>query len=155
MTQTALQPSDQVYAALHQAVGGRLFTVTVLDRAAGLARRVYTSHPKEYPVSGTKPMAQGDWTDQVVERGEVFIANTVAEFAIYFPDHAVIESLGCGAALNVPIQTTEVIGTINVLDRSGFFTPDRVDACLDVINAQQVQIVAAMATCDLSDASSV
>ena len=39
---SAAPSPDDTYRALHAATGGRLFTVTVLDRAAGLARRVYT-----------------------------------------------------------------------------------------------------------------
>lgn len=139
------QPSpEQVYADLHLTIGGRLFTATVLDRKAGLARRVYTSHPETYPVSGTKPMAQGDWTDQVVERGEIFVANTVAEFAIYFPDYEVIKSLGCASALNIPIKNGEVIGTVNILDEEGHFSPDRVAQCQELIEAHKADIVAAM-----------
>ncbi len=141
---------DEVYATLHTSVGGRLMTVTVLDRKAGLARRVYTSHPVEYPVSGTKPMGQGDWTTQVVDRGEPFVANTVAEFAIYFPDHAVIEALGCGSALNVPVRDGAVIGTVNILDIAHFFTPERVAERLAIIETRRAEIVKAMSQADLA-----
>ena len=55
-----LRSRQDTYRALHAATGGRLFTVTVIDRAAGLARRVYTSHPDTYPVSGTKPIQPND-----------------------------------------------------------------------------------------------
>lgn len=140
MATDALSP-DEVYSNLHGAVGGRLFTATVLDRKAGLARRVYTSHPEVYPVSGTKPMAQGDWTAQVVERGEIFVANTVAEFAIYFPDYALIESLGCGAALNIPIKNGDVIGTVNILDQPGYFTHERIDECVAVVKTYKATLV--------------
>jgi hypothetical protein len=143
MTKQDLSP-EQVYADLHYAIGGRLFTVTVLDRKSGLARRVYTSHPATYPVSGTKPMAQGDWTAQVVERGEIFVANTVAEFAIYFPDYEVIKGLGCASALNIPIKNGDVIGTVNILDVEGYFNQDCVKKCLKVIETHKAEIVAAM-----------
>lgn len=135
---------DALYAELHRATGGRLFTVTVLDRAAGLARRVYTSHPDSYPVSGTKPMAQGAWTGMVIERAEVFVANSVAEFAPYFADHAVIESLGCGSALNVPIRDGLVIGTVNILDRPGHFSADVVTGCVHAIEARRTDLLAAL-----------
>lgn len=144
------QPSPEaIYRALHTQTGGRLFTVTVLDRAAGLARRVYTSDADAYPVSGTKSMSQGAWTEQVVERGEVFVANTVAEFAIYFPDHALIESLGCGAALNVPIGLDEVIGTVNILDKEHYFSPQNVDRCLVAIKQHRDDLIWAMEQCAL------
>ncbi len=136
--------SDAFFAELHKRVGGLLFTVTVLDRKAGLAQRVYTSHPETYPVSGTKPMSQGAWSDMVIDRGETFVANTVAEFAIYFPDHAVIESLGCKSALNVPIIDRQVIGTVNVLDREHYFSHDVVTGCQSVIAAHHDELVAAL-----------
>lgn len=141
---TALRPADAVFADLHKAIGGRLFTVTVLDRAAGLARRAYSSNPEAYPVSGTKPMAQGAWTGMVVERGETFVANTVAEFAIYFPDHALIESLGCQSALNVPVLDGEVIGTVNILDGEHAFPPARVTEIRGILSARTADLVDAL-----------
>lgn len=141
---TSAPPPEDMFRALHAQTGGRLFTVTVLDRAAGLARRVYSSHPEAYPVSGTKPMAQGAWTSQVVERGEIFVANTVAEFAIYFADHALIESLGCASALNIPVKQELVIGTVNILDAAHHFTPDRVSMCHAACDRDHDALVQAM-----------
>ncbi|WP_193743472.1 GAF domain-containing protein [Tateyamaria sp. ANG-S1] len=133
------------FADLHEDVGGRLFTITVLDRQAGLARRVYSSDPEAYPVSGTKPMAQGAWTQMVIDRGETFVANTVAEFAIYFADHALIESLGCKSALNMPILNDEqVIGTVNVLDEEHYFSPDRVRICQSAIRHRHKELIAVL-----------
>ena len=141
---TAVSPPDAVFRTLHEQTGGRLFTVTVLDRAAGLARRIYSSHPDAYPVSGTKPMAQGAWTAQVVERGEVFVANTVAEFAIYFADHALIESLGCASALNIPVLRGGVIGTVNILDEAHHFSLQKVADCEAACAANHADLVRAM-----------
>lgn len=120
-----------VFSALHRAAqaatGARLFTVTVLDRKAGLARRAYTSHPVEYPATGTKPMRSDAWSVQVVDEGRSFVANTTPEFAVYFSDHALINALGCDSALNMPVSDGAlVVGTINVLDVEGHFTPERV-----------------------------
>ena len=46
---------DQTFRALHTrmaaAAGARLFTVTRIDRQAGLARHIFTSHPVDYPLS--------------------------------------------------------------------------------------------------------
>ena len=140
-------PPEAIYRALHAETGGRLFTVTVLDRDVGLARRVYSSDPDAYPVSGSKPMSQGEWTEQVIERGELFVANTVAEFAIYFPDHALIESLGCSAALNIPISAEDVIGTVNILDKEHFFSPQEVDRCMAVVERFRDGLIGAMEKC--------
>ncbi|WP_299772609.1 GAF domain-containing protein [uncultured Tateyamaria sp.] len=138
------ESADAFFADLHKEVGGRLFTVTVLDHKAGLAQRVYTSHPETYPLSGTKPISQGAWTEMVIERGETFVANTVAEFAIYFADHALIESHGCQSALNVPVVDDRVVGTVNVLDQEHYFSPDKVERCKSAILNRREELVAAL-----------
>lgn len=136
---------DQVFAELHSAIGGRLFTVTVQDAAAGVARRAYSSNPAAYPVSGTKPISQDRWSLQVLVEGEPFIAHTVAEFADVFPDHALIASLGCASALNLPVIDGDwVLGTVNVLDVEGFFDEIRVFAIQSLIVARHAALVAAM-----------
>ncbi len=97
---------SETYAALHAdcaALGTRLFTVSVQDAAAGLARRAYTSHPVEYPVSGTKPLTRDGWYDHCIAGQQTFVANTAPEFAKYFFDHELITSLGLGSCINVPI----------------------------------------------------
>ena len=128
------------FARLHAdcaALGTRLFTLTALDQAAALFRRTYTSHPAEYPVSGTKPMERDGWHDHCVIRRQTFIANTPAEFARYFFDHALITSLGLGSCINVPVHTPSgpVHGTVNLLAEAGHFTPDRLARYNAVINA--------------------
>jgi hypothetical protein len=118
------------FARLHAdcaALGTRLFTLTALDQDAALFRRTYTSHPVEYPVSGTKPMDRDGWHDHCVIGRRTFVANTPPEFARYFFDHALITSLGLGSCINVPVHTATgpVLGTVNLLAEAGHFTPDR------------------------------
>ena len=142
--------STDAFADLHRAAdalcGVRLFTVTVLDRKAGLARRAYTSHPVDYPTSGTKPMRSDGWTVQVIDQGRSFVANTTPEFSIYFSDHALINALGCHAAMNIPVSDGGVVvGTVNLLDAEGFFTPDRVAALEALVAAHRPALLAAMA----------
>ena len=82
-----------VYETLHAqcaALGRRLFTITTLDLTAGLARRAYSSHPVEYPVSGTKPLTRDGWHEFCITGQQTFVANTTPEFARYFFDHALI-----------------------------------------------------------------
>lgn len=147
---------DDTFAALHRAArdacGARLFTVTVLDRMAGLARRAYSSHPAEYPVTGTKPMGDSAWTKMVVGRGETFVANDTAGFAPHFPDHALINALGCEAAMNIPVtEDGRVVGTVNILDRAGHFDPDRVDILTALVAAHRGALLAAFARVSLED----
>lgn len=124
------------FADLHArcaALGTRLFTLTALDEEAGLFRRVYTSHPVEYPVSGTKPMEKDGWHANTIVARRTFVANTPPEFAKYFFDHELIVSLGLGSCINVPVfegghEGGPVLGTVNLLAEAGHFTPDRLSA---------------------------
>ena len=63
----------------------RLFTIMTVDMKAMLARRAYTSDPKNYPCSGTKPVEMNRWFEIVHSRREMFVANTLAEIARSFP----------------------------------------------------------------------
>lgn len=108
------------------ALGARLFTVTRLDEDKALFARVFTSHPVEYPVSGTKPMERDGWYDTTIAGKQTFVANTPPEFAKYFFDHALITSLGLGSCINVPVVDGDrVLGTVNILAEAGHFTPER------------------------------
>lgn len=142
---------ETTFAELHRAAdaacGARLFTVTVIDRARGLARRAYSSHPEAYPVSGTKPLTANAWSEAVIEAARPFVANTTAEFARYFPDHALINALGCGAALNIPVTDAgAVVGTVNILDVEGHFTPGRVATLTGLVARHRAALVAAIAS---------
>lgn len=125
------------------ALGARLFTVTALDQAAGLHRRVYTSHPEVYPLSGTKPLDRDDWYAACIAARRTFLANTPAEFERHFFDHALIVSLGLGSCINVPVvDGAAVSGTVNVLAEPGHFTPARLAA----YEALVAEVEAALAT---------
>lgn len=141
---------SDIYAKLHAdcaALGTLLFTVTVQDEAAGLARRSYTSHPLEYPVSGTKPLTRDGWYDQCIGARKVFVANTVPEFAKYFFDHALITSLGLGSCINIPIFAGDgpVLGTVNLLAEELHFTPEKLAAYDALITRDHAALVAEMA----------
>ncbi len=111
------------------ALGTRLFTVTRLDEDKALFARVFTSHPKEYPVSGTKPMERDGWYGTTIAGRRTFVANTPPEFARYFFDHALIVSLGLGSCINVPVVDDDrVLGTVNILAEAGHFTPEKLAA---------------------------
>ena len=137
------------FADLHArcaALGTRLFTITALDEAAGLARRVYTSHPVEYPVSGTKPLTLDGWHQATILGRRTFVANTPPEFAKYFFDHALIVSLGLGSCINIPVHDGDgpVLGTVNLLAEAHHFTPDRLAAYQTLVDVAQPAICAAL-----------
>jgi GAF domain-containing protein len=120
------------YTDLHSrcaALGTRLFTVTKLDEDKALFARVFTSHPVEYPVSGTKPMEKDGWYDTTIAGKRTFVANTPPEFAKYFFDHALIVSLGLGSCINVPVvDQGRVLGTVNILAEAEHFTAEKLAA---------------------------
>lgn len=120
------------FTTLHRhcaALGTRLFTITALDETAALHRRVYTSHPVEYPASGTKPLDRDGWYDHTITARETFVANTPPEFARYFFDHDLITSLGLGSCINIPVHAGgPILGTVNLLAEAGHFTPERLAA---------------------------
>lgn len=123
--------ADAAFAALHahsqSILPVRLWTVMTVDMDAGIARRAYTSHPHEYPTSGTKPVPNNDWFAQVCGRHEPFVANTLAQIAEVFPDHEIIGTLGCASVVNLPfVLGGTLAGTVNLLDVENYFTPDRV-----------------------------
>ncbi len=139
---------DETFAALHRAAdaacGVRLFTVTILDRDAGLACRTYSSHPEDYPVTGTKPMVQNAWAEQVIVRGESFVANETAAFSPFFSDHALINALGCEAAMNIPVMRDgQVVATVNLLDAEGHFTPERSAVLEALVEAHRPDLLSA------------
>lgn len=110
-------------------VGAKLFTVMAFDAATGISRRLWTNAPEVYPVGGEKPLPENDWTRHVILDRRPWVANTPAEVAAMLFDHETIAALGCGAALNLPIVVADqVIGTLNLLDAPGHFTPDRLAA---------------------------
>lgn len=149
-----MTPQD-TFARLHNATqevcGAKLFTVTVLDRAGGLARRAYTSHPEDYPTTGTKPMGQDAWRQQVIDRGEIFVANETSGFSPFFSDYPLINALGCESAVNIPVKSQgEVVATVNILDVAGHFTPARVAALEEVVNRFTPDLLAAFPLVDLT-----
>jgi hypothetical protein len=110
-------------------VGHRLFTVMTVDMEAGLARRAYSNHPADYPVSGTKPIRRDRWFEIVHGERRSFVANTIEEIRTVFPDHDLIASLGCASVLNLPVVLVgELVATINLLDGAGHYTSERVAA---------------------------
>jgi GAF domain-containing protein len=139
---------DRIYAQLHAqcaALGTRLFTVTVQDETKGVAWRAYSSMPREYPVSGTKPLTHDGWYDHCITHRRTFVANTPDAFALYFFDHALITSLGLGACINIPVvQGDHVLGTVNLLAEAGHFTAPRVAAYEHLVAQAHAPLVGAM-----------
>ena len=60
-------------------VGVKLFTVMTHDGKKGVASRIFSNMPEAYPVSGTKPANVTDWSRQVIEQKQTFVANDIED----------------------------------------------------------------------------
>jgi hypothetical protein len=121
-------------ALVQATVGAKLFTFMTVDMEAEVARRAYTSDAANYPTSGTKPIRYDSWFDIVHKERKYFFANTTVSIAKVFPDYELINSLGCQSVVNMPVVIGgELVGTVNMLDVDGYYTPERVQMIRDVI----------------------
>ncbi|GHF66224.1 hypothetical protein FHX82_005995 [Amycolatopsis bartoniae] len=113
-------------------VGARLFTVLAWVPQRRAMRRVYSSHPEQYPVGGEKSVEiQGGWLEQCIVRQEPFFGPDRAAVRGVFADHELIDSLGCGAVINVPVvDEGETLGTLAILDAEGAYDEASVAAAV-------------------------
>lgn len=115
------------FAALHtfcdETIGARLFTCSRFDLVAGQAERIYTSDAEAYPLTGLKEIVPNRWTGIVLDERRPFLATGIEELRDVFPDHAKIEALGLGAAINLPVYLGgALLGTVNLLDENGRYS---------------------------------
>lgn len=127
------QQPIMAFAALQKmtedTVGVKLFTLTVFDTGARLARRIYSNMPEAYPISGTKPIDEDSWTQHVLDEHQIFVANDISAIADVFPDFDLIRSLDCQSVINIPaVVNGTVVGTVNCLHDAGFYTSQRITA---------------------------
>ncbi|MGL4635279.1 MAG: GAF domain-containing protein [Beijerinckiaceae bacterium] len=120
---------DQVDRSVKSLTGYRLFTLLIVVDGGREVERIHTSDPTSYPLAGRKPMGPTPWGKHVIEGLQAWHGRTMADIRWAFPDHALIESLGCGSCINIPVITFgTVIGTMNVLDRENAYDDDTVKA---------------------------
>ncbi|MEV6156423.1 GAF domain-containing protein [Nonomuraea sp. NPDC052129] len=113
---------------VRESLGVRLFTVLAWIPERRALRRVHSSDPERYPVGGEKTVevARG-WLARCIEAGEPYFGPDRAAVREVFADHELIESLGCGAIVNVPVMDgDEVLGVLNILDAEGSYDEESV-----------------------------
>lgn len=127
-----------------ETIGTKLFTAMTYDAAAGQARRSYSDNETAYPTGGFKPMSIGKWSETVIERKQPYVSMTIAQIAEVFADWPLIQSLGCESGCNIPVVVAgEVIGTLNLLDVAGYYTPERVAAAMKLAPYAAIAFMAA------------
>ena len=127
---------DDVYAAAQNAPGVTLFTTTIIADGGTSMARIYTTHPDVFPIGGRKTL-KGDhdpeWLDQVFIGQQPFLGTDKKTLQAFFFDSAIIESLGCGAIVNVPVVSNgATIGSMNFLAPEGSYDQESVDAAVDI-----------------------
>ena len=109
-------------------IGHKLFTLTVIDRSTKYVERVYSNNKKIYPLLGTKPIPNNAWTRKVIIEKKQFLASNFKEIKKLFFDYEIIQSLGCGSIINIPIlNNKEILGTLNVLHKEKYYTKKSVN----------------------------
>ncbi|MBE1501703.1 GAF domain-containing protein [Amycolatopsis lexingtonensis] len=104
-------------------LGVRLFTVLAWLPEQRALRRVHSSHPAEYPVGGEKTVeVAAGWLDRCITAREPYFGPDRAAVREVFADHELIESLGCGSIINVPVVSGDrTLGVLNILDAEGAY----------------------------------
>src|SRR4029453_8658505 len=130
------QAFDDGLEDARETVGVTLFTVSVIADDGVSMARVYTTHPDVYPVGGKKTLS-GDtnpvWLEQVLIGQQPFLGADKEAVRAFFFDSATIESLDCGAIVNVPVVNNgQTIGSMNFLAPEGSYDQSSVDAAVDV-----------------------
>ena len=109
-------------AASAALIGHRLFTALFVVGGGTEVERIYSSDPAAYPLTGRKQMGPTPWGEHVLRQARPWLGNDMDAIRWAFPDHALIESLGCGACINIPVREGGVVvGTLNILDAAGSF----------------------------------
>ncbi|MFI7118806.1 GAF domain-containing protein [Amycolatopsis sp. NPDC049868] len=109
-------------------IGVRLFTVLAWVPERRALRRVHSSHPVEYPVGGEKTVeVAAGWLERCITGQEPYFGPDSAAVREIFADHELIDSLGCGAVINVPVvDDGRTLGVLNLLDAEGHYDDESV-----------------------------
>ncbi|MFJ8910185.1 GAF domain-containing protein [Amycolatopsis sp. NPDC102389] len=109
-------------------IGVRLFTVLAWVPERRALRRVHSSHPAEYPVGGEKTVeVAAGWLERCITGQEPYFGPDSAAVREIFADHELIDRLGCGTVINVPVMDgRRTLGVLNLLDAEGSYDDDSV-----------------------------
>lgn len=106
--------------AMDRLIGSRMFTFLLFDTARFEMERLHCTLPERYPVGARKPMRRGRWSECLIDRGEVFIANGAHEMRATFGDHAALAAIGVSASMCVPVRHAgRTLGSMNLNGDAG------------------------------------
>lgn len=133
---------DAAYEAIAAEIWGachyKLLTFTVIESVENCkVRRIWSSHPRIYPVNGTKSNPDKEWIERVLVHKSYFLCRDREEIRKYMYDHETIINAGSGSLINLPlICTGRVLGTVNINCDENAFNEDLIG---------QLQLLSSMA----------
>jgi GAF domain-containing protein len=138
---------QQTFDAMRKDPGVILFTALQWIPERSSLRRLFTSHPADYPVGGEKTVEiSPGWLGTVIEDKKPFLAADLNALREVFADSELIQRLGCGAVINVPVlDGGNVVGVLAMLDAEGRYTQQSVEAAVDVVNRNLADLTEAFA----------
>lgn len=106
-------------------VGHRLLTLLAWMEADNDVQRIWSSNPVDYPVSARKQMGVTAWGAQVLHRRQPWIGRNADDIRWAFPDHALIERLGCASCINALVEWDgQLLGVVAMLDAENAYMKD-------------------------------
>lgn len=129
--QAALAVFQYCREGINKTAESLLTTASVYDLVNMRSRRVWSDDATAYPAGNFKRLDRNRYFELVIEGRRPFHSTSIEEIAGVFFDWEKIQALGFESNLNLPaVANGRVIGTINLLNRKGFYTPDRVAAVM-------------------------
>lgn len=82
---------------------------------------------------------------RVRDTGQPYVAIDRVALIRDFPDHPKIFAMGCESLVNLPlIIAGEVVGQINLLNREGFYTQEKVELAMSFVSVASAELSAAL-----------
>jgi GAF domain-containing protein len=139
---------QETFEEMRRDPGVILFTALQWIPERSSLRRLFTSHPEDYPVGGEKTVEiSPGWLGTVIEHKEPFLAPDLNALREVFADSELIQRLGCGAVINVPVldDGRNVVGVLAILDAEGRYTQHSVETAVDIVNRNLTDLNTAFA----------
>ena len=136
---------QRAFDALAADPGVVLFTALQWIPETSTLRRIFTSHPEEYPVGAEKTVEiSAGWLDAVIAEKKPFLAADLKALREVFTDVELIRSLGCGAVINLPVLNNgAIVGVLALLDAEGTYTDQSVSAAAATVEADSAALAEA------------
>ncbi|HEY9357841.1 MAG TPA: GAF domain-containing protein [Arthrobacter sp.] len=136
---------QRAFDALGADPGVVLFTALQWIPETSTLRRIFTSHPEEYPVGAEKEVEiSAGWLDAVIAEKKPFLAADLKALREVFTDVELIRSLGCGAVINLPVLNNgAIVGVLALLDAEGTYTDQSVSTAAAIVEADSAALAEA------------